>query len=78
MIVKDDRREHVAVFGDRNRGHVQSGRLIQEFVDAAGTVQKGKLGMKMKMNEILISHWRESRPPPPRLWRVSPKRFARR
>ena len=42
MIVKDHRREHVAVFGDRERRHFQPGRLIEKLVDAAGTVEQVK------------------------------------
>ena len=57
MVVEDDRREHVAVFGHRQCGHLQARRLVEQLVDAARTVEQGKLGVTMKVNEVLISHW---------------------
>jgi outer membrane protein assembly factor BamB len=45
------------VLGDRQRRHLQPGRLVQQFVDPARAVQEGKLGVKMKMYEVLVSHW---------------------
>jgi hypothetical protein len=40
MVVKDDGRKHVAVFRHRQRGHLQARGLIQQFVDAARTVEQ--------------------------------------
>ena len=57
VVVEDDRREHVAVLGDRQRRHLEAGRLVEQLVDAARAVEQGKLGVTMKMNEVLVSHW---------------------
>ena len=57
VIVKDDRRKHVAVLGDRQRRHIQPCSLIEQLVDAARAVEQRKLGVTMKVNEVLISHW---------------------
>ena len=57
VVVEDHRREHVAVLGDGQRRHLQPGRLVQQFVDPARAVEQRKLGVKMKVNEVLISHW---------------------
>ena len=68
VIVKDDRRKHVAVLGHRQRRHLQPRSLIEQLVDAARAVEQRKLGVTMKVNEVLISHW---------IWEpVSPKRGA--
>jgi outer membrane protein assembly factor BamB len=45
------------VLGDRQRGHFEPGSLIEQFVDAARTVEQRELGVTMKVNEVLISHW---------------------
>ena len=56
VIVKDDRRKHVAVLGHRQRRHLQPGGLIEQLVDAAGAIEQRVLGVQMKMNESLIGH----------------------
>src|SRR5256885_12972538 len=56
MIVKNHRREHVAVLGNCQRGHLQPGRLVEQLVYTACTVEERVLGVQMKMNESLISH----------------------
>ena len=69
VIVKDDRRKHVAVLGDRQRRHLQPCSLIEQLVDTARAVEQRKLGVTMKVNEVLISHW---------IWEpVPPKRGAK-
>jgi hypothetical protein len=45
VVVKDDRREHVAVLGNGKRRHLEPGRLIEQFVDTAGTVEQRKLSV---------------------------------
>ena len=40
VIVKDHRREHVAVLGDGERRHLQLHRFIEQLVDPAGTVEQ--------------------------------------
>jgi hypothetical protein len=44
------------VFGHGERRHLQPRGLVEEFVDAAGTVEQRKFGVTVKMNEMLISH----------------------
>ena len=52
VVVKDHRREHVAVLGHRNRRHLQPDRLIEQLVDAARAVEQRELGVQMKMDEL--------------------------
>ena len=52
VIVKDHRREHVAVLGDGERRHLQLHRFIEQLVDAAGTVEQRELGVKMKVGKF--------------------------
>ena len=52
VIVKDHRREHVAVLGDGERRHLQLHRLIEQLVDPAGTVEQRELGMQVKVGEL--------------------------
>jgi hypothetical protein len=52
LVVKDDRREHVAVLGDSERRHLQFHRTVEQFLDPARAVQQRVLRMKMQMNEI--------------------------
>ena len=44
--------EHVAVVGDRHRRHPVLSGLGDQIVEADGAVEKGILGMEMKMDEI--------------------------
>ena len=39
VIVKDDRREHVAMLGHRKRRHLEPGRLVEQLVDATCPVE---------------------------------------
>jgi outer membrane protein assembly factor BamB len=55
--MKDDRRKHVAVLGHRKSRHLQPGGLVQELINAARAVEQRKLGVTMKMNEVLIRHF---------------------
>ena len=57
VVVEDDRRKHVAVLGDRQRRHLEPGCLVEQLVDAARAVEQRELGVTMKVNEVLISHW---------------------
>jgi hypothetical protein len=50
--MKDHRREHVPVLGDRDRRHFQPRRLVDQLVDAASPVEKRILGMKVKVDEV--------------------------
>ena len=52
LIVEDDRREHVAVLGDRERRHLQARRLLQQLVDAAGAVEQRIFGVQVQVDEI--------------------------
>jgi hypothetical protein len=56
VVVEDHRREHVPVLGDRQRGHFETRRLIEQLVNAARAIEQGILGVQMKMNEFLVSH----------------------
>ena len=40
LIVEDDRREHVAMFGNRHRRHLELDRLVEQFFDPAGPVEQ--------------------------------------
>ena len=56
-VVKDDRREHVAVLGDGERRHLELLRLIEQLVDAAGAVEQRELGVQVKVDEVMhIAH----------------------
>ncbi len=57
MVVEDDRRKHVAVLGHRQRRHLEPGSLVEQLIDAARAVEQRELGVTMKVNEVLISHW---------------------
>ena len=54
VIVKDHRREHVAVLGHRERRHLQLHRLVEQLVDAAGAVEQRELGVQMEVDELSI------------------------
>ena len=45
------------MLGDRQCRHLQPGRLVEQLVDPTCAVEEGKFGVKMKVNEVLISHW---------------------
>jgi hypothetical protein len=45
------------VLGHGERRHLQLRGLVEQLVDAAGTVEQGELGVTMKVNEVLVSHW---------------------
>jgi hypothetical protein len=45
------------VFGHRQRGHLEPGGLVEQFVDAARPIEQRELGVTMKVNEVLVSHW---------------------
>ncbi len=52
LVVKDDRREHVAVLGDGERRHVQLNRAVEQLFDAAGAVEERVLRVQMQMDEL--------------------------
>jgi hypothetical protein len=52
MVVKENRREQVSVFGDGYGRHLEPGRLVEQLVDSTRAVQKRELGMKMQVYEI--------------------------
>src|SRR5687767_9375419 len=56
LIVEHNRREHVAMLGDRRRRHPELHHPIEQLVDAAGAVEQRVLAMKMEMNEVGHSH----------------------
>ncbi len=56
VVVKNDRRKHVAVFGHGQRRHLQARGLVEQLVDATRAVEQGKLSVTMKVNEVVISH----------------------
>jgi hypothetical protein len=45
FVVKDDGREHVAVLGHGQRGHLELGRTIEKLADAARAVEQRELGV---------------------------------
>jgi hypothetical protein len=47
VVVKDDRREHVAVLRDSERRHLQFDRFVEEFVDPAGAVEQREFSVKV-------------------------------
>ena len=54
LIVKDDRREHVAVLGDGERRHLQLDRAVEQLLDAAGAVEQRVLRVQVKVDELCI------------------------
>ena len=54
LVVKDDRREHVAVLGDRERRHLQLDRAVEQLLDAAGAVEERVLRVQMQMDESTL------------------------
>ena len=52
VVVKDDRREHVPVLGDRDRRHLQLDGLVEHLVDPARAVEQRKLGVQVEVNEL--------------------------
>ena len=55
LIVKDDRREHVAVLGDRERRHLQLDRAVEQLLDPAGAVEERILGVQVQVDEVDMS-----------------------
>ncbi len=49
--VEFSRAEHIAVVGDRHRRHILSLGLLDQIIEADGTVQQGILGVKMKVDK---------------------------
>jgi hypothetical protein len=52
LVVKDHRREHVPVLGDRHRRHVQLHRPVEQFLDPARAVEQRILGVQVKVDEV--------------------------
>ncbi len=52
LVVKDDRREHVAVLGNRERRHLQLDRAVEQLLDAAGTVEQRVLRVQVQVDEL--------------------------
>ncbi len=55
LVVKDDRREHVAVLGDRHRRHLQLDRFVEQLLDPAGAVEQRVFRVQVQMDEV--GHW---------------------
>ncbi len=47
LIVKDDRREHVAVLGNGERRHLELDGTVHQLLDAAGAVEERVLGVQV-------------------------------
>ncbi len=52
VVVERDRREHVAVLGDRHRRHAKRFDLIQQLIDPASAVEQRVFGVQVKVDEI--------------------------
>ena len=52
LVVKDHRREHVAVLGDRHRRHLQLDRLVEQLLDPARAVEQRILGVQVEVDEL--------------------------
>ncbi len=52
LVVEDDRREHVAVLGDRQRRHLQLDRLVEQLLDPARAVEQRVLGVQVQVDEL--------------------------
>ena len=52
LIVEHDRREHVAVLGDRRGRHLQLHRRVEQLLDAARAVEQRVLGVQVQVNEV--------------------------
>ena len=55
------RAEHVAVIGNRHRGHAIFLGFGNEIVKTDGTVEERVLGVEMKMDELRLGHGFHSR-----------------
>jgi len=53
VVVEHDRREHVAVLGDRKRRHLEPHRFVEQLVDPARAIQQRELRMKVKVDELV-------------------------
>src|SRR5689334_9119711 len=53
VIVKDHRRKHIAVLCHGKRRHLELDGFVQELVDAACAVEERKLGVQVKVNELV-------------------------
>ena len=53
LVVKRDGGEQIAVFGHRDRRHLEALYLVQQLPDATGAIEQRELGMQMKVNEFL-------------------------
>ena len=54
LVVEDDRREHVAVLGDRHRRHLQLDRLVEQLLDPARAVEQRELGVEVEVDEVRL------------------------
>ena len=52
LVVKGDRREHVAVFSDRHRRHLEFCGAVQHLADAAGAVEQRELRVQVQVDEL--------------------------
>ena len=52
LIVEHDRREHVAVLGDRHRRHLQLHRAVEQLLDPARAVEQRVLAVQVEMDEV--------------------------
>ena len=52
LVVEHDRREHVAVLGDRRRRHLQLDALVEQLLDPAGAVEQREFGVQVEMDEF--------------------------
>ena len=52
LVVERDRREHVPVLGDRERGHLQLLRAVEQLLDAARAVEQRELRVEVQVDEL--------------------------
>ena len=54
LVVEDDRREHVAVLGDRHRRHLQLDRVVEQLLDAARAVEQRVLEWRCRWTKSVM------------------------
>ena len=75
LLVELDRAEQVVEVGDRQRGLPVGGGGLDDFVDAVGAVDDGKLGVQAQVNEhaSIVESARRAVPPGLHLGSLPPR-----
>ena len=66
----------IAVIGHRDGGHATMGRLVYQFRDVAGAVEKTVIRVEVKMDETRCCHWRFILVSAPPIFQTSARMFS--